>query len=86
MASALGASLVCCFELDGVLRDINDPGSVIPVINAADFEKMKSDGSIADGMIPKIENCLKALRQGAGGAVIKSAARLKDDSGTMIKL
>lgn len=86
VASAVGAQLVCCFELDGVLKDRNDASSVIPVINEAMFQQMKTDGTIADGMIPKIENCLSALKNGACGAVIKNAARIKDDSGTHIEL
>lgn len=86
VASAIGAQLVCCFELDGVLRDRSDASSVIPLIDAVMFETMKADGTIADGMIPKIENCLGALRNGAKGAVIKNAARIGDDSGTYIEL
>jgi len=84
VASALKAELVCCFELDGVLLDINDPSSVIERISEADFEAMKSSGAIADGMIPKIENCLSALRSGARSAVIKNASRITDGSGTLI--
>ena len=86
VASAIGASLICCFELDGVLLDRNDPSSVIASINEAAFARMKADGTIADGMIPKIENCLKALREGASGAVIKNAARITDESGTVVEL
>lgn len=86
LASALGAGLVCCFELDGVLMDINDPSSVIGTLHAADFEKMKRDGTVSRGMIPKIENALTALRNGAASAVIKSASGLSDDSGTKIML
>lgn len=86
VAAALGAELVCCFELDGVLADRSDPESVISVIDSAAFGRMKADGSVADGMIPKIENCLKALSEGAGSAIIKNAARIGDDSGTRITL
>ena len=86
VASALGAELVCCFELDGVLADRNDPSSVIPLITAADFVRMKVDGTVADGMIPKIENCLSALRSGAVGAVIKNSSAIGKDAGTRISL
>lgn len=86
VASALGAELVCCFELDGVLLDRNDPSSVIPSISAAGFEELKSRGTVADGMIPKIDNCLDALRSGACAATIKNASRITDDSGTRICL
>lgn len=86
VAAALKACLVCCFELDGVLSDINDRTSVIPVIDERMFAEMKSAGQVADGMVPKIENCLAALRAGSPSAVIKSAERLSDDSGTRIEL
>lgn len=86
VASAVKGELVCCFELEGVLRDINDPASVIASISASQFEEMKKTGTVSDGMVPKIENCLDALRQGAVGAVIKSAGRLADASGTRIVL
>jgi len=86
VAAALGAELVCCFELDGVLEELGRPESVIPVISEAAFEKMKAEGSIADGMIPKISNALKALRAGAASAVIKNASKICEDGGTRIVL
>lgn len=86
VASALGAELVCCFELEGVLADINDRSSVISCISEADFEKMKAEGSISDGMIPKIKNCIDALKNGAAGAVIRSACNIASAGGTRIGL
>jgi len=87
VASALGGELVCCFELDGVLLDRNDPSSVIPVMDSESFAKMKEEGVVADGMIPKIENCLKAIKNGAACAVIKNALKVSDEtSGTKIVL
>ena len=86
VAAALKAELVCCFALDGVMTDKDDPGSVIPTIDASAFEALKASGEVAGGMIPKIENCLKALRQGACGAVIRNSAGLGIESGTTIKL
>lgn len=86
VAAALKAELVLCFELDGVLADRNDPASVIPCIDSEAFARMKAEGTIADGMIPKIENALNTLTRGASSAMIKNASRLGDDSGTMIKL
>lgn len=86
VASSLGARLVCCFELDGVLEDRNDPSSVIARIGSSDFERMVSQGSITEGMIPKIENCLNAIRNGASGAIIKNAASIDAPGGTEITL
>ncbi len=86
IAAALGGELVCCFELEGVMRDINDPSSVIPLMTGELFNQMKASGTVSDGMIPKIENCLDALRGGASLATIKSALRIGDESGTKVTL
>ncbi|MCQ2158569.1 MAG: acetylglutamate kinase [Bacteroidales bacterium] len=73
VAACLGAQLVCCFEMDGVLRDVDDPSSVIAQIKACEFEELVRDGVIADGMIPKIENCINSLRDGASKAFITNS-------------
>jgi len=86
LAAALGAELVYCFEKKGVLSDRNDPDSVVPSMGEADFERMKADGSVAEGMIPKLETAFTALRQGASGAVIKHSEDLLRDSGTILSL
>ncbi len=86
VAAALKATLYCCFELNGVLKDINDPDSIIPTIYEDDFQNMKSDGTISEGMIPKIENCLKTVKDGAVSAIIRSADLESDCNGTEIKI
>ncbi len=65
VAAAIGAEkLVVLSDIPGVLRDVNDPESLIPHITAAEARKMIADGAIAGGMIPKIEGCLDTLAQG----------------------
>ena len=86
VASALGAELVTCFEKRGVLRDKDDDDSVIAHINPESFERMKQEGSISDGMIPKLQNAFKALREGAVKVTIKHSSELLSDSGTVISL
>ncbi len=56
-------SLYYCFELKGVLADITDKNSVITNINTSKYEELKTEGIIADGMLPKMENCFNALQQ-----------------------
>jgi hypothetical protein len=51
-------------DTPGVLRDVNDPESLITHITAAEARQMIADGTIAGGMIPKIEGCLDTLAQG----------------------
>lgn len=87
VAAAMKGLLVCCFEQPGVLMDRNDPGSVIPRIVPGQFEQYKKDGTVSEGMIPKIENCMKAAREsGTGYAVIKSADDVcKASAGTVVE-
>ena len=86
VAAALKAELVCCFELDGVLMDKDDPSSIIPSMDSRMFATLKAEGRVDGGMLPKLDNCFLALRQGASGAMIKNVSRLKDGLGTGIIL
>lgn len=88
---ALGASrvvptdLIFCFEKRGVLRDVNDDDSVIEIVTPETYPALKADGVIVDGMIPKIENALKAVAQGVRSVCIKHSDELLEQSGTTIK-
>ena len=65
VAAAIGAEkLVVLSDTPGVLRDVNDPETLITHITAAEARQMIADGTIAGGMIPKIEGCLDTLAQG----------------------
>ncbi len=86
VAAALGGELWTCFEKDGVLSDVNNPASVIPLVTEASFRALKAEGVIADGMLPKLENAFRALREGAGKAVILNAASLLEGKGTEVAL
>lgn len=87
LASALGADLLCCFEMEGVLADIDKPGSLIAELSRPEYDRMKSEGSVSAGMLPKIENCFKALEEGARSARILSYKALTDkEAGTRMVL
>ena len=86
VAGALEGMLVCCFEMDGVLLDKDDPSSVIATIDRQYYGELKASGVVDGGMLPKIDNCFDALAAGASSAVIKNAARLLEPSGTTITL
>jgi acetylglutamate kinase len=51
-------------DVDGVMRDKNDPKSLISSITAAEIERDIADGRIAGGMIPKVRACVDALKGG----------------------
>ena len=76
--------LIYCFEKDGVLYDKDDDGSVIPSISMEDFEDLKKEGIVADGMIPKLSNSFKAIGEGVARVVIKHARNLLNDKGTTL--
>lgn len=74
-ASAVAGALqaeACYFLTDtpGVLRDVRDPGSLVPRLTRAECERLARAGVIAGGMVPKVEACFEALDAGAGRAVI----------------
>ncbi len=62
MAVSYETELFYCSEKAGVLENLNDPESVITTINTASYEEIKRKKLISDGMIPKLDNCLHALR------------------------
>ena len=77
--------LIYCFEKDGVLYDKDDDSSVIPEIDKVRFAELKSEGIVADGMIPKLTNSFKAIDNGVARVVIKHARNLLNDKGTTLK-
>lgn len=68
LASALAqkyeVNLTYIFEKKGVLKDVDDENSVIENLNLVSYKLLKNDGTITDGMLPKLENCFNALRKG----------------------
>ncbi|SFS58953.1 acetylglutamate kinase [Sphingobacterium wenxiniae] len=69
-------SLVYCFEKNGVLRDVNDDNSVIQSITEKDFDSLKSEGVIYEGMVPKLQNAFHAIGKGVKNVYIGNAANL----------
>ena len=65
IAVALGAEkFVQLTNVPGVLKDVNDPSSLVQRIKVDDVGKFIEDGTIAGGMIPKIECCVLAREGG----------------------
>ncbi|KAA5547781.1 acetylglutamate kinase [Adhaeribacter rhizoryzae] len=62
--------LTYCFEKKGVLTDINDDNSVIHQITNNQYTSLKNDGTIAQGMIPKLDNAFRAIAAGVTSVFI----------------
>lgn len=90
-AAAAGASrigdtrLIYCFEKAGVLTDVNDDSSLIPLVTEETFGKLKENGTVAAGMLPKIANALASVRQGVSSVRICRADALNTGAGTEIR-
>ena len=85
MAQHYDVTLIFAFEKPGVLRDASDDTSVIATITHADFQCYRADGTISGGMLPKIENALRAVDAGVGRVVITSATAIDGKHGTVIE-
>ena len=69
IAEALGAEkLVYLTNVEGLYGDLHDEESLISSISASDLAGMLADGSLSEGMVPKIASCVSALRNGVGRA------------------
>ncbi len=65
IAGTIGAeSLISMTDIAGILRDKNDPSSLISKIYVSDAPELINEGIISGGMIPKIECCIEAIRRG----------------------
>ena len=65
IAAALHAeSMVVMSNINGVLRDKDDENSLISQMSLADAEELKKSGIIAGGMIPKVDCCTNAVKEG----------------------
>lgn len=84
LSSHFDVTLTYCFEKKGVLLNPDDDDSVIAEITKDDFKKYVEDGTVAGGMIPKLENAFDAISKGVSKVVITKATELGNNSGTVI--
>jgi acetylglutamate kinase len=71
IAEALQAEkLVYLTNVEGIRKQADDPASTISTLTADELESMLADGSLTDGMIPKVTSCIRAVRGGVAGAHI----------------
>lgn len=75
-------SLMFCFEKKGVL---DAEGNVITSITPTLYKQLKADGTIADGMIPKLDNAFECIAAGVTSVVITESTQIADPTaGTRI--
>ncbi len=63
-------SLISMTDIVGLLRDKDDPSTLIPKVYVSDVLKLIRDGVISGGMIPKVNCCIEAIRRGVNKVFI----------------
>ena len=71
VAGALNAErLIMLSDIPGILRDRDDPSTLIPEMTILEAAQLRRDGVISGGMIPKVECCVDAILKGVKKVII----------------
>ena len=71
IAGAINAErLIMMTDIAGILKDTNDPDSLIPQITVSEAQRLYRDGIISGGMIPKVGCCIEAIYKGVHKVII----------------
>ena len=71
IAGALGAErFILMTDIAGILKDKNDPSTLIPEISLSEADSLTASGIIFSGMIPKVQCCITAIKAGVKNVVI----------------
>ena len=71
IAGALGAErLIMMTDIAGILRDKDDPSTLIPAVTVSEAKQLFEEGVICGGMIPKVDCCIEAIEKGVKHVVI----------------
>ncbi len=71
IAGALKAErLIMMTDIDGILKDKNDPTTLIPEVTLSDIKNLCDEGVVSGGMIPKVDCCVEAIHKGVKNVII----------------
>jgi len=71
IAGAMNAErLIMMTDIAGILRDKDDPSTLIPEVTISEAKKLYDEGVISGGMIPKVDCCIEALEKGVENVII----------------
>lgn len=84
LAERYDVTLMYCFEKPGVMAEPDDDSTLIPVITRQDFRRLKADGTVTGGMLPKLENAFSAIDAGVSRVNITLATAIDGKHGTMV--
>lgn len=84
LSESYDVSLIYCFEKPGVLSDPDDDNSAIPELTAESYARLREEGVISGGMIPKLDNAFQSISAGVKEVVITRADAISAHAGTRI--
>ena len=71
IAGAMNAErLVMMTDIAGILRDKDDPSTLIPEVTISEAKQLCEEGVVSGGMIPKVDCCIEAIHKGVKNVVI----------------
>lgn len=76
--------LIYVLDLPGVLRDMEDPASVIRRLPVDQIDPLREAGIVSKGMIPKLENARKAIDRGISEVLLTDLRSLASGTGTTV--
>jgi acetylglutamate kinase len=62
--------LIMMTDIAGILRDKDDPSTLIPELTVPEAKKLYDEGVVSGGMIPKVDCCIEAINEGVKNVVI----------------
>jgi acetylglutamate kinase len=88
LAAHYSVNLIFTFEKKGVLSDVNDENSLIPLLTIPLYKRYRDEQKIFAGMIPKLDNAFAAIASGVNQVTIGQAEELdaltKGRTGTIL--
>ncbi|MEI9958175.1 MAG: hypothetical protein WDM90_18130 [Ferruginibacter sp.] len=73
LSSLYDVRLIYCFEKKGVLENVDDDNSAIPLITKDIYQNLKDGNKLFDGILPKIDNAFAAIDNGVKEVLIGHA-------------
>ncbi len=71
IAGAMNAEkLFMMTDIDGILRDKDDPSTIIPHLTVSEAKQLYNEGIVSGGMIPKVDCCIEAIHKGVKNVTI----------------
>ncbi len=81
MSQLIKTKLYYCFEKEGVLKDIDDPDSILLSLTKEEYQTYKDQNIIDGGMIPKLHNSFNAIDEGVSEVLIMHAKNILTERG-----